>query len=173
MVKVAVVSAACHENGVGGKAGPVVQGWVCRGGGKGDIHRAGLQQAQNLGAAAADDLQPDARVLAVEGVQVFGEEEAGDGVAGTDDQSTQQQLLSLGELVLSRGNEAQGAAHVLVEHLTLAGEGHAPGAAGKEAGLQRRFQLLDGLAYGRLGDIQVFRRHGDVAGVGHFLEYAV
>ena len=90
----------------------------------------------------------------VEGVEVLREEKAGDRVAGADDQGAQQQLLGLGELVLPGGDEAQGA-------------------AGKEPGLEGGFQLLDGLAHRRLGNIEIFGRHGDVAGFGYLLEYAV
>ena len=109
----------------------------------------------------------------VEGIEVLREEKAGDRVAGADDQGAQQQLLGLGELVLPGGDEAQGAADILVEHLALAGEADAPGTAGKEPGLEGGFQLLDGLAHRRLGNIEIFGRHGDVAGFGYLLEYAV
>ena len=112
-------------------------------------------------------------MLAVELVQIGRQEPAGDGVAGADDQRAQQQLLSLGQLVLASGDKAQSAADVLIQHLPLAGQGHAPGAAGEQPGLQRTFQLLDGLAHRRLGDIQIFGRGGDVAGFGHLLKYAV
>ena len=108
MAEVAGVAAAGHKGRMGGEAGPALQGVIRRGGGKGDVHRTGLEQTEHLGAAAADDLEPDARVLAVEGVQVSGEEKAGDCIAGADDQRAQQQLLGLGELVLSGGDESQG-----------------------------------------------------------------
>ena len=42
-----------------------------------------------------------------------------------------------------------------------------------EPGLEGGLQLLDGLAHRRLGDIEVFRRHGDVSRLGHLLEHAV
>ena len=158
---------------MGGEAGPALQGVIRGGGGKGDVHRAGFEQAEHLGAAAADDLEPDARVLAVEGVQVSGEEKAGDCIAGADDQRAQQQLLGLRELVLSGGDESQGAADVLVEHLALPGQGDAPGTAGKKTGLQGVFQLLDRLTYRGLGNIEILGGHGDVAGLGNLLEHAI
>lgn len=132
------------------------RGGVRGGGGEGDVHSAGFQHAQHLGAAAADNLQPDARVLAVEGLQIWRQEKAGDSVAGADGQGAQQQLLGLGQLVLPCGQQAQGAADILVEHLPLPGEGDAPGTAGEQAGLERRLQLLDRLAHRRLGDVEVF-----------------
>ena len=110
---------------------------------------------------------------AVEGIQIVGEEEAGDRVAGADDQCAQQQLLGLGELVLSSGQQSQGTADVLVEHLPFSGKADAPGTAGEEPGLQGGFQLLDGLADRRLGDIEIFCRRGDVAGFGHLFKHAV
>ena len=110
---------------------------------------------------------------AVKVVQIGYQKLGGHRVAGTDDQGTQQKLLGLGELVLSRRQQAQGAADVLVEHLPLAGQADASGTPGEQAGLERRLQLFDGLAHRRLGDIQVFRCHGDVAGLGYLLEHAV
>ena len=131
MVKIAGVLAAGYENGVGGKAGPAVHGAVGGGGGKGNVHGTGFQKAQHLGAAAADDLQPDAGMLAVEGLQIRGQEKARHCVRGADGQRAQQQLLSLGQLVLSGGDEAQGAADILVEHLPFSGQRDAPGTAGE------------------------------------------
>ena len=110
---------------------------------------------------------------AVESIQIVDQEKAGDGVAGADGQGAQQQLLGLGQLVFSRGKKSQGAADVLVQHLPLPGEGDAPGTAGEEPGLEGGLQLLDGLAHRRLGDIEVFRRHGDVSRLGYLLEHAV
>ena len=174
VVEVTVVAAARHKDGVGGEAGPGMQrGGVRGGGGEGDVHSAGFQHAQHLGAAAADNLQPDARVLAVEGLQIWRQEKAGDSVAGADSQGAQQQLLGLGQLVLPCGQQAQGAADILVEHLPLPGEGDAPGTAGEQAGLERRLQLLDRLAHRRLGDVEVFCRQGDVARLRHLFEHSV
>ena len=112
-------------------------------------------------------------MLPVKGFQVWGQEQAGHRVAGADDQGAQQQLLGLGELVLSGGDESQSAADVLVEHPALTGEGDAPGTAGEEPGLEGRLQLLDGLAHRRLGDVEIFGRLGDVAGLGDLFEDAV
>ncbi len=56
-------------------------------------------------------------------VQIRRQEEAGDRVAGADGQCAQQQLLGLGELVLSSGQQSQGTADVLIEHLPLPGQG--------------------------------------------------
>ena len=112
-------------------------------------------------------------MLAVELVQIGGEEEAGDRVAGADDQRAQQQLLCLGELVLTGGDKPQGAADVLVEHLALSGQGDAPGTAGEQTGLQGVFQLLDRLTYRGLGNIEILGGHGDVAGLGNLLEHAI
>ena len=112
-------------------------------------------------------------MLAVELIQIGGEEKAGDRVAGADDQRAQQQLLGLGELVLAGGDEPQSAADVLVEHLALPGQGDAPGTAGKQPGLQGVFQLLDRLTYRGLGNIEIFGGYGDVAGLGNLLEHAI
>ena len=102
-------------------------------------------------------------MLVVEGVQVGGQELARHRVAGTDGQRAQQQLLGLGQLVLAGGQQAQGVADVLIEHLPLPRQGHAPGRPGKQPGLQGRFQLLDGLAHRRLGDVQIFRRRRNIS----------
>ena len=110
---------------------------------------------------------------AVELVQIGHQELGGHRVAGADDEGAQQQLLGLGQLVLTCRQQAQGTADVLVEHLPLAGEADAPGAPGEQPGLEGRLQLFDGLAHRRLGNIQVLGGHGDVAGLGHFLEHAV
>ena len=110
---------------------------------------------------------------AVKGIQIRREKLGSHRIAGADDQCAQQKLLGLGEFVLSRGDQPQGAADILIEHLSLAGESDAPGAAGEEPRLQRCFQLLDGLADCRLRDIQVFRGHRDVAGFGHLLKHAI
>ena len=44
-------------------------------------------------------------MLPVEGLQIGGQKPAGDSVAGADYQRAQQQLLGLGQLVLSRGDQ--------------------------------------------------------------------
>ena len=173
LVEVAVVVLSRHKDGVGCKAGPRVQCAVLGRGGEGDVHRAGAQHTQHLGAAAGDDLQPDAGVLVVEGVQIRRQELPGHGVAGADGQSTQQQLLRLGELVLAGSQQPQRVADVLIEHLPLSRQGHAAGGAGKQTGLQSRFQLLDRLAHSRLGDIQVFCRRRDIPGFRHLFKNAV
>ena len=159
---------------MGVEAGPGVQiARVGGGGGKGNVHGAGLEQAQDLLAAAAGDLQADAGVLPVKGLQIGGQEPAGDRVAGADNQIAHQQLPGLGELVLAGLEQRQGTADIVVEQLPLAGQGDAPGTAGEQTHLQLRLQLLHRLADGRLGDIEIFGGHGDVPRLGHLPENAV
>ena len=124
-------------------------------------------------AAAGDDLDVDGGMLPVEAVQIGQQKLAGNGVAGADNELAHLQLAGLGQLGLARLQQAHGAADVLVEHPALRCQRHAPGVPGEQTGLQVVFQLLDGLAYRRLGDIQRLRRSGDVAHLGHFLEYSI
>ena len=60
-----------------------------------------FQHADDLGAAAADDFQPNAGVQAVKGIQIRREKLGSHRIAGADDQCAQQKLLGLGEFVLS------------------------------------------------------------------------
>lgn len=60
-----------------------------------------------LALPAGDDSQPDAGVLAVKALQIRRKELARHRVAGADGQRTQQKLLGLRELVLTRGQQAQ------------------------------------------------------------------
>ena len=132
MVEVTGIAAASHEDGVSVKAGPGVEvARVGGGGGKGDVHSAGLEQAQDLLTAAAGDLEADAGVLPVKGLQIGGQEPAGDRVAGADDQIAHQQFPGLGELVLAGLEQGQGTADIVVEQLSLAGQSDAPGTAGE------------------------------------------
>ena len=159
---------------MGGEAGVRLQrGGLLGGAGKGDIHLAGLQQAQYLVAAAGNDLDVDGGILPVEPIQIRQQELAGDGVAGADGQVSHLQLPALGQLLLAGLQQADGAADVLVQHPAVRCQGHATGVAGKQTGLQLALQLLDGLADGGLGDIQGLSGGGDVAGLGHLLEYTI
>ena len=172
--KVAGIFCAGHEDGVGIKAGVDVQRrGIRRCAGKGDVHLAGAQQAQDLVAAAGHDLDVDGGVLLVEAVQVGQQELTGDGVAGTDDELAHLQLTGLGQLFLAGLQQPHRAADVLIQHLALRRQGNAPGIAGKQTGLQVVLQLLDGLAHGGLGDIQCLGCGGDIAHLGHLFEYAV
>ena len=112
-------------------------------------------------------------MLAVKALQIRRKELARHRVAGADGQRTQQKLLGLRELVLTRGQQAQRVADILVEHPALSRQRHTPGGPGEQPRLQSRFQLLDGLAHRRLRNVQVFRRRRDIARFRHFLEYPV
>ena len=158
---------------MGGKAGPGLQRAVLGRGGKGDVHRPGAKHAHHLGAAAGDDLQPDAGVLVVKFVQIRRQELPRHRVTGADGQGTQQQLLGLRELVLAGSQQPQGVADILIEHLALSRQRHAPGGAGKQPGLQGRFQLFNRLAHRRLGNIQILCRRRDVAGLRDLLKHPV
>ena len=83
------------------------------------------------------------------------------------------QLASLAQLGLAGLQQAHGTADVLIEHLALAGQSDTPGVPGEQPGLQLALQLLDGLADGGLGDVEGLSGGGDVAGLGHLLEYFV
>ena len=174
MVKVAGILRPGHKDGMGGQARERLQRRrLLRGAGKGNIHLAGLQQAQDLMAAAGDDLNVDGRVLPVEPVQVRQQKLAGNGVAGADGQVAHLQIPALGQLFFPCFQQAHGAADVFIQHPPVGGQGDAPGVPGEQAGLKLRLQLLDGLADGRLGYKQSLGRGGNVSGLGHFLENAI
>ena len=173
MVKVAGIVCRRHKDGVGGKAGRGLQGLVVGRAGKGNVHLAGLKQGQHLAAAAGDDLNVNIGVAAVEAVQVGQQKLAGNGVAGANGQLAQLQLVGLAQLGLTGFQQPHGAADVLIQHLPLGGQHHAPAVAGEKSGLQLRLQLLDALADGGLADIQRLGGGGDVARVGHLFEHLV
>ena len=85
-----------------------------RGAGKGNVHLAGLQQAQHLVAAPGNDLDVNAGILAVEAVQIGQQELAGNGVAGAQSQGAHLQLAGLAQLFLARFQQPHGAAHILI-----------------------------------------------------------
>ena len=62
---------------------------------------------------------------------------------------------------------------MLEEHVSLGGELDAPGISEKKPGPQAFLQLSNGLADGRLADIQFFCSPGDIAAPGHFIKYTV
>ena len=124
-------------------------------------------------AASADDLDADGGILTVETVQIRQQELAGHRVAGTDGQMAQLQLVGLGQLGFARLQQADGAAHIFIEHLALRRQRHAAGITGEQAGVQLRFQLLNGLADSGLRNKKGLGRGSDVAGLCHFLEYFV
>lgn len=66
-------------------------------------------------------------MLAVKALQIRRKELARHRVAGADGQRTQQKLLGLRELILTRGQQAQRAADILVEHPALSRQRHTPG----------------------------------------------
>ena len=112
-------------------------------------------------------------MLVVKFVQIRRQELPRHRVTGADGQGTQQQLLGLRELVLAGSQQTQGVADILIEHLALSRQRHAPGGAGKQPGLQGCFQLFNRLAHRRLGNIQILCRRRDVAGLRNLLEHPV
>ena len=115
VVEVAGIISAGDKDGMGGKAGKHIQGPGITGcAGKGHIHLAGLQQAQNLMTAAGNDLDMDRGVLSMEGVQIGEQKLAGDRVAGADNQLSHLQFTGLGELCLAGFQQPHGAAHIFV-----------------------------------------------------------
>ena len=86
----------------------------------------------------------------MEPLQIGQQQAAGHGIAGPDDQLTHHQLPGLLHLFLSGFDEADGAAHIIVQHPALAGQGDAAGLAGKQPYLQLFLQLMDGLTDRRL-----------------------
>ena len=143
------------------------------GAGKGDVHLAGLQQAQNFVAPAGDDLDMNGRILPVEPVQIRQQELAGHRVAGADGQVAHLQVPALGQLLLAGFQQAHGAADVFIQHPPVGGQGDAPGVPGEQPGLQLRLQLLDGLADGGLGYKQSLGGGGDVSGLRYLLEHTI
>ena len=162
-----------HEDGVSGEAGGRLEVALTGGGGKSDVHLTGLEKAQHLMAAAGDDADMDGGVEAVEGVQMGQEELAGNGIGGTDGEMSHLQLTGLAQLVLTRFEKTNGAANVLIQQLAVRRQRHTAAVAGEQAGLQIALQLLDGLAHGRLTDIEGLGRGGDVARLCHLFEHLV
>ena len=158
---------------MGGEARDRLKAALVGSAGKGNIHLAGLQQAQHLVAAAGDDLNMNGGVLLVEAVQIGQQELAGDGIGRADGQVSHLQLSGLAQLGLAGFQQADGAADIFIQQLAVGGQGDAAAVAGKKTGLEIALQLLDGLADGGLADIQRLRRGGDVASFRHFLEYLV
>ena len=62
---------------------------------------------------------------------------------------------------------------MLVEQLSLAGQYHAAGTAGKEAAADAFLELLDGFADGGLADVKLLGSLGDIACVGYRIKNPV
>ena len=115
----------------------------------------------------------DGGVAAMEAIQVGQQKLAGHGVAGADGQVAHLQVTGLAQLGLAGLQQTHGAADIFIEDLALRGQGYTPGIPGEEPGLELPFQLLDGLADGRLGDVERLGSGGDVSGLGDLLEYLI
>ena len=140
-----------HKNIVQGHAAPHLQvAALLWGAGKGQVYLSRPQHLQGLITGAVQHLQPDGRVPLVEPLQIGQQQAAGHGIAGPDDQLAHHQLPGLLHLFLPGFDEADGAAHIIVQHPALAGQGDAAGLAGKQPYLQLFLQLMDGLTDRRL-----------------------
>ena len=174
MVEVAVIVRPGHEDRVRGKAGIYLErAGFGRCAGEGDVHLAALQQAEHLVAAPGDDLDMDGGILAVEAVEKRQQELTGHRVARADGQVAHLEMAALGELLLPRLEQADGAADILIEHLAVRRERHAAGIACEQARLQLGLELLDRLAHRGLGDKKGRRGGGDIPGLGDLLEHLV
>ena len=162
-----------HEDGVGGEAGRGLKAALGRSGGKGDVHLARLQKSKHLVAAAGDNADMDGGIEAVELLQIGQQKLAGNGVRCADGEVSHLQLTGLAQLILACFQQANGAADILIQQLTIGSEGHAAAVAGEEPRLQVALQLLDRLAHGRLTNIQRLGRSGDVPRLGNLLKHLI
>ena len=106
-------------------------------------------------------------------LQIGQQQAAGYSVACPDDQLTHHQFARLLQLFLSRFDQADGAAHIVIQHPPLTGQGHAARLAGKQPHLQLLLQLVNGLADRRLRNEQRLGGGGDAFLLCHRAKNAV
>ena len=86
---------------------------------------------------------------------------AADGIAGADAKLSPAQRMGFHDLVFPSLDKVDGRFNMTQKNLPLRGKLDALGTPDKEILVQLFFQYLDGLAYGRLGDEELFGGFGE------------
>ena len=129
-----------------------------------------LNELQSLLGGTGRDGEIDVWLHAGELPQIGKENILTEGGRDTDPKRAHAHCHPLTELVDSGIQGAKGLPDRLVEEFSLRRQNNSLGGPDKKLDLQLFLQLLDGLGYGRLADVEPGSRLGDISAVGDLIE---
>ena len=130
------------------------------------LRRAVRDRRRDLRGVADGQPDLDLRIGFLEGNQVARQPVAGDGLAGLHRQRSALEAAELAERQFGRLDARQHRAGLLQEHLPRLGQFDAPPYPPEELGLMARLQRRDGVARGRLREVQGTRGLRDMLALG-------